>query len=61
MSDHQNMEQKTASGKMEIPWYYIVIAMVIVTAFIIVFFSSPLETSPDQSFAGEKKEESKVE
>jgi len=38
--------------EVSIPWYYIVIGMLVIAVAIIVVFSGPLNTSPDQTYHG---------
>ena len=42
--------QPAAQKEVHIPWYIIVGVMLVITAVIIVVFSGPLNTSPDQKY-----------
>jgi len=49
------MENK--NKEIHAPWYALVFSMIAITAFIMFAFSSPLETSAEQSYKTENKQE----
>ena len=43
-------EQPAPQREVSIPWFYVVIGMLVIAVVIIVVFSGPLNTSPDQTY-----------